>query len=310
MNRPKTPSAALVAFLLAAPLHSQQAAAESPAVAIGGCSVEAVAGVEFALDEVKGRRGEAVELPMSTRTDCQVSVLLFSVVFDPQDLQFLDPPRLQPGLQAQFELVSEADREFSWTFDNEAGWLQVHVVFDFRAREELAVPQALLRRGVLLDFHVAEDASDEMLPVAFSNSAEAVETQFFSDGEPVFNRARILDRVFDPETLFEDSVEPELLDGVVRPIVGDVGFFRKGDVNLDNELDISDPLRLLSSLFQNSSALPCRAVADYNGDSLIDVADPIAILDALFLTRETALNPIAGEAPAAEDSLDLITCAL
>jgi hypothetical protein len=69
-----------------------------------------------------------------------------------------------------------------------------------------------------------------------------------------------------------------------------------GDLNQDQALDISDPIRLLFSLFAGDpAALPCEggtpsspgpgdlAIADLNGDGWIDVSDAVSALNFLFL---------------------------
>ncbi len=55
-----------------------------------------------------------------------------------------------------------------------------------------------------------------------------------------------------------------------------------GDVNLDYEVSISDPIALLGYLFQGSR-IACLPAADFNEDRRVDISDAIAILSSLFL---------------------------
>jgi hypothetical protein len=58
---------------------------------------------------------------------------------------------------------------------------------------------------------------------------------------------------------------------------------RRGDGNNDGRLDISDPVALLTFLFQGGPPPACPGAADFNQDGKLDIADPIAILSTLFL---------------------------
>ena len=57
---------------------------------------------------------------------------------------------------------------------------------------------------------------------------------------------------------------------------------RLGDVNADFELDLTDAVALLNSLFLGD-ALLCPAAADFNEDRSVNISDPVAILNFLFL---------------------------
>lgn len=57
---------------------------------------------------------------------------------------------------------------------------------------------------------------------------------------------------------------------------------RRGDVNGDTLVDISDPIALLAYLFQSGAPLPCDDAADVNDDGALSIADPVSILASLF----------------------------
>jgi hypothetical protein len=60
--------------------------------------------------------------------------------------------------------------------------------------------------------------------------------------------------------------------------------FRRGDVNSDGVVDISDPITVLSSLFQDPDRrIPCLEAADANGDRELDISDGLYLLSFLFL---------------------------
>ncbi len=65
-------------------------------------------------------------------------------------------------------------------------------------------------------------------------------------------------------------------------------LFIRGDANEDNQVDISDALRILSILFQGETRLPsCLEALDANNDDSVDISDAVYIL--LYLFRGT--NP-------------------
>jgi hypothetical protein len=60
--------------------------------------------------------------------------------------------------------------------------------------------------------------------------------------------------------------------------------FIRGDVNLDDTLDISDPILIAWAIFFNTEpSLPCRNAADTNDDSRVDLSDVIYLASYLFL---------------------------
>ncbi len=61
----------------------------------------------------------------------------------------------------------------------------------------------------------------------------------------------------------------------------DFARFIRGDANHDGQLDISDPLVLLSHLFVGGSLL-CEDAADANDDGLLELTDAIELLGAIF----------------------------
>src|SRR5262245_19491488 len=60
--------------------------------------------------------------------------------------------------------------------------------------------------------------------------------------------------------------------------------FHRGDVNVDERLDISDAVTTLGFLFLGSPpTLPCFDAADSNDDGKVDISDPTRTLGFLFL---------------------------
>jgi hypothetical protein len=77
-------------------------------------------------------------------------------------------------------------------------------------------------------------------------------------------------------------VEPiEITNGLIN-IVGDVGYFVRGDSNRDGAVNITDPVATLNYLFLGNESPRCMDAADANDDGSVEVSDPIATLQFLF----------------------------
>ena len=88
---------------------------------------------------------------------------------------------------------------------------------------------------------------------------------------------------------------------------GVIGAFIRADLNLDGQLDLADPIRLLEYLFLGTS-IECDDSADANDDGTVDLSDGIQILSFLFSQGPPPLYPvpIAGH-DLSEDDLDCET---
>ncbi|MBI4583045.1 MAG: SBBP repeat-containing protein [Planctomycetes bacterium] len=81
--------------------------------------------------------------------------------------------------------------------------------------------------------------------------------------------------------------------------------FRRGDINADGELDVSDPIVLLNYLFIGALEIKCIDAADANDDGAADISDAIGLLQYLFLSGSPPREPFTacGTDPT-PDSLD------
>ena len=80
--------------------------------------------------------------------------------------------------------------------------------------------------------------------------------------------------------------------------------FKRGDVNGDSKLDISDPIVLLGRLFLgNPAILGCEKSADVDDSGELDITDPINLLSHLFLGNFTLPDPASacGMDPTVDD---------
>ncbi len=89
----------------------------------------------------------------------------------------------------------------------------------------------------------------------------------------------------DQDTIFKIHLEAE--PDVPPP--GDK--FRRGDANDDGLVDISDPVQVISWLFQGEGAPGCLETADTNRDRQHDLTDAVFLLAYLFLAGEPPPTP-------------------
>jgi hypothetical protein len=69
--------------------------------------------------------------------------------------------------------------------------------------------------------------------------------------------------------------------------------FRRGDVNGDGTMDLSDPICILFYLF-GGQTIPCLKAADIDDTGALDISDPIRLLGALFLGTLPPSAPYPG----------------
>ena len=62
----------------------------------------------------------------------------------------------------------------------------------------------------------------------------------------------------------------------------DAGDFRRGDVNNDGAVDISDGIRIVNRLFLGAGPFVCNDAADANDSGVIDLSDAIGVFGFLF----------------------------
>jgi hypothetical protein len=98
------------------------------------------------------------------------------------------------------------------------------------------------------------------------------------DEEEIENNARI---IFDT-----NPADP------AEPAVRRVGVpFRRGDVDFNLQVDLTDPINILNCLFVGHECTTCLDAADANDDGDVNVSDPIAILNFLFVGTDPPRPP-------------------
>jgi hypothetical protein len=270
------PAVALVLSLALAGLHPWTASAD-PEVDPDS------SGIRFTLPGVPAEPGEIAGVPLGVVANRSLSMVSWTVEYDPQALTFVQVC-IHPNVLRMLEDRPEGETLLDWYADPEEGWLQVSLVTDFLGRESQSIPPGLLASLATLKFWVPLDAPRGIHALSFPRpGAASFPGNFQSRKGPVYNAARGHGRPFSEDDRFDGSSTPEVEDGAIMvSIIGDVGIFR-GDANLDYVVDVSDPKCILESLFLDGAPLENLEAADANADGLVNISDPVTILDYLFV---------------------------
>ncbi|MEC9476112.1 MAG: FG-GAP-like repeat-containing protein [Planctomycetota bacterium] len=102
-------------------------------------------------------------------------------------------------------------------------------------------------------------------------------------------------------SLYEAGVDDFEVETTV--CAGQGPLFKRGDVNLDGNLDISDPVSILQMLF-NGTAVGCDDAADANDDGGLNIADAVAVLSSLFGGSGNLPEPLDCGVDPTDDALE------
>ncbi len=142
------------------------------------------------------------------------------------------------------------------------------------------------------------------------NLPDTVAVRLFFDGEDLYssnlNGPYVLEEVelidvsvgFVRADFAEDVHQTEQYFWWFFGLAGPLEFLR-GDVNVDGQVDIADPILGLIHLFRGAGQISCDDAADANQDGGFDISDIIALLDFLFRGGSPVPSPFpdCGVAP-------------
>tara|TARA_Y100000310_G_scaffold198064_1_gene198110 strand:+ start:142 stop:471 length:330 start_codon:yes stop_codon:yes gene_type:complete len=60
------------------------------------------------------------------------------------------------------------------------------------------------------------------------------------------------------------------------------GVYRNGDVNLDGQICMDDPVFIIYHLYRDGRPLPCPDVADADRDGSVSITDAVVLLKYIF----------------------------
>lgn len=244
--------------------------------------------VRYFLDTVQGKSGEKVTLTLSLVTKTQLKAIHVAINFDETNLRLETATRagILPGLPLEDVARTEIDnRNIEIGDQDEEGWIILELVAS-ETIGELKWPLGEVIKVYEFHFQVLPTARPGLKPVTFA----AVGPK--GTDAPLGNAVVVRDEDLVPVNQAV-PVEPEDLKdgGVVVLGLGEIGFFLRGDVNLDRERDISDPVRTLTHLFKSDTQILCLDAADANDDGALDVSDAVFTLHWLYASGKPPPEP-------------------
>ena len=253
--------------------------------------------VRFFLGGATGRPGETVTLEMGVLTNSRIRALSMAVDFDETRLRVLAVRKAERPTDAEVSSINFDNRDEEVGDQSVEGWLYVRL-----GRSEGSLDIPLDERTTLfeLDIAILRDARLGGSTLRFSDIGPVVVVD-----EPVFLDNSV---VLDLEGLgVEMNLADDNLDGGEVEIIGEVGFFVRGDVDLNCKHEITDALITLTYLFLDGSEPDCLDAADANDSGSLDISDPIFMLDWMFTGGQDFSEPFhrTGSDPTA-DGLDCV----
>jgi hypothetical protein len=252
----------------------------------------------YILDSTTASPGATVRVPFSIFANREVTAFGYSIDFDEEVLQAIgwEPvfqrPDGQPWDSSNFEVNNE--NRYPGNAGVDEGWFYGHGLFSWG----FPMPMAANTETEVAAFYfrVRAETTAAVTQIRFVDGA----------GGPYFGNsveARWLEG--DPGRIDATTEPASVLVGATLNISREV--FRRGDVNADDALDLSDAVTTLEYLFGGEEIVACEDAADANDDGTVDISDPVAELGYLFL-GSSPLPPPFG-ACGADPTEDSLACA-
>jgi hypothetical protein len=238
----------------------------------------------FSLSEAKARPGETAVLILSVNTSVALEAISIALDFDESKVRVLEVMRVELTNDGTVE-PSNSFGDLATTTVNNAdvlagdqsseGWIHIGLKVPTGTAAGLPVKTGSDIPIVAIKFLVLPAAPAGFTPVTFSIVGPWSEFP----STYLINEVEFIDRAGPPVALASTDLRS---GGIDIDIIGEVGFFMRGDSNFDQTRDISDPIMTLAGLFVGGVSLPCKDAADANDDGRLDVSDPIFSLGILF----------------------------
>lgn len=272
--------------------------------------------IRFQIGRAEGKSGGIVKVPLEVESAVQLWKLRMPLAFDQAVVEFMgfdfhfkdaDGESYTKFLSADIEhshgtflmisnsrCGSEPDSpcragifpNFGFLHQSTEGVPEGRVIIDVQTlRFTFWLPETVNWVGDAV-FRIREDAKPGLTPISasqteWSPSLAHLPIQSEFSGFPPFTD--VWQERFDVPAI-------EVEDGVIT-ITSPEESFRRGDVDGNGVLDLSDPLASLSYQFLGQFEPNCLEALDWSNDGSIDLSDPIASLTHQFLGGETPVAP-------------------
>ena len=246
----------------------------------------------FLLDSTTAPRGGIASLVLSVEVFQPLETISVAINFDESKL-LVDsveriPTRFAPPVPNQEVIGQSVDNRNETPGDQaDEGWVHLQLEAS-KLSKILTLAAGEITPVYQINFRVLPNAPEGFSPVELTNVGPV---KVINESVLLVNaaKAQAADGAANEAVVLGPD---DLVNGGVNiDIVGEVGFFVRGDVTMDRKRDISDPIRTLTFLFQGDKYLPCEDAADANDDGKIDLSDAVYSLHSLFMSQEPFPEP-------------------
>jgi hypothetical protein len=228
-----------------------------------------------------------------------------AVNFDEGALNLVDARRLfeaeAPGAFADVRSTTLNNRDLEPGDQAREGWGNIEIE-SADGSSPLPIPLGVVHPLTELEFFILPDAPLGFSVVRFESLGPvrlANQTVLLINAVEVAGRAAPDQAVPLAAEAFED--------GGIK-IIGEVGFFMRGDADLSCRRDISDPILTLRYLFLGAAEPHCLDAADSDDSGVLDVSDPVFTLQWLYRSGSDYRQPF--QKLGTDPTPDILDCAL
>jgi hypothetical protein len=244
--------------------------------------------VRLSLDEGRGRPGSVVDLHLSVLTFEALKSLSIAINFDEGDLRLLGVFRVSeddPLGQIDVRAANVDNRDEVPGDQVREGWVYLELA-NTDGSSDLDVPNGRSTPILRLSFAVRRAAQRGFSPVRFEDVGPVT----------VVNQAVFLRNAVEVDAEPIDAAVPlaqdAFCDGGIE-IIGEIGFFLRGDVDMNCRREVSDPIAALFYLFLGGPEPACLDAADADDSGSLDISDPVFCLLWMFSNGTDFSEPFA-----------------
>lgn len=273
--------AGLAALVLAlCPLAGARAADPAADASTAGLAPAPEPPVVFTLSRGQALPGQIATLVLSVKTAVPLRFLSISLDFEETKLRVFGSRRLlgrerDPATSAPTDIASTSVSNVDLERGDQVkeGW--IHLEFDTLIQDRgLGLVEGVDTPLLEIDFLVLKGVPPGFSPVRFETVGpiSAAPSAFY------VNR---VEAIADVAPTFDGLTPDSFRSGGIQ-IIGEVGFFMRGDSSFDRKRSITDPIITLAHLYLGGDPIECVDAADSNDDGFLNIADPIHTLSLLF----------------------------
>ena len=238
-------------------------------------SPQAVEGYRFLVPTVEARPGEALRVTVQGEHEESAQGFVFAARYPADDLSI-------QRVHIEDTILEAIDSDFfEANVQPDEGILVVAALVDADPPFE---GQLIPNIGFALDlFYIEATLSDDAV------GPLSIDLENGLSNPPVENSYSVKNHT---------EAVTELGSGIIN-VLSDTQLpvFLRGDVNMDETIDLSDPILFLNFAFRGDAEPPCAVAADVNDDETLDISDAIYTLDFLFTSGAPPPPPISFMGP-------------